>query len=447
MKTTNIGLKDKSEKRGLFIIVIAIAVLVLTAVILINLPDVWNKENEAGYNYLEHDFWIDNNFLIIETYYDYAEIFIGDYKLEARGGLGNRLNFFLEHDSVPINQVFEIKIVFYEYNEIAETVIIKDIVLTDGMTDKIENPENVKIFFSNNKINIEDLIKFQNIEVLHMDVLEWEGEISLLADLRNIKSLTVLYDIVPHEVIGQLTSLEYLNIWQDSFGEVDTRFLLNLTNLKKLVFHKANNLDVDYSNFIHLKKLEEFAFAINGDDTYKIYELVALPNLKTLDIYIREGTDVDLTPIASLKNLKKLIIFGNDVVGCDVSSLGEMSGLEELYILGFSIFEGNFSFVKEMRDLKILSVSGLGDKKDEKTDLNELTKLRKLEIIRLGCIYNITGDVSVLTSLPNLKSLSLEYCEDIYGYASDFEFMSSIKDVYIYPYTNENGEVSSYTYP
>ncbi|EAG4503484.1 LPXTG cell wall anchor domain-containing protein [Listeria monocytogenes] len=141
-----------------------------------------------------------------------------------------------------------------------------------------------------------------------------------------------------------------------------------------------------------------------------------LPNLRTLDLYLNQISDVsplgtlsnlstlnltsnritDISPLGNLTSLKILYLDNNNINTLD--ALKNLTTLEELYLIGIHAI--NLSALENLTNLRVLDL-----KNNQINDLEPLKNMISLK--RLDLSNNQISDVSSLGNLSNLETLIL----------------------------------------
>lgn len=245
-------------------------------------------------------------------------------------------------------------------------------------------------------------------------IYSWED----LRYFTNLKALTIdghYLDIfaADYEVIGELTSLQYLLL--NNVVLPDASFVRNLTDLRELYIMECGLTDISFVE--PLDKLWNVSFYDNyltdisplaGHNQLEVLSLAknsmledvsalgSLPALKEAGLHYCAIRDV--SALADAKNLKKLNLSGNTELKTE--GLGQLVQLDVLALNDCNLQD--ISPLENLTDMKQLHLS-----RNELTDISPLSGMTQL------CQIHLTqNQISDFTPLENMSNL---YRVDIYG--------------------------------
>ena len=195
-----------------------------------------------------------------------------------------------------------------------------------------------------------------------------------LQGIEYLKYLKTVYLASGDEIenLYLLSNLEYLkNLDIDSYGQVDTSFLLKLSNL----------------NYLSLRGLENF----------NVSHLANLNNLKTLNL--NYSTLINYSELSNLTNLSEFDAMSSNIT--DISFISNLTKLEILNLCYNSITD--ISPISNLTSLSNLSLCGI-----KNIDISSISNLTNLNNLNLHSCSTIT-DISYLSGLTNLSSLDVSY--------------------------------------
>ena len=214
------------------------------------------------------------------------------------------------------------------------------------------------------------------------------SDLSSLADLTNLTALS----ISPTSDISPLASLTNLTTLTLGGSISDLSPLADLTNLTTLTFDGSIS---DLSLLPNLTNLT--AIRIYNTSISDLSPLAHFTNLTQLDLTLSSTSD--LSPLANLTNLTDLTLYGST---WDISPLANLTNLTQLR-LGLS----STSDLSPLANLTNLTQLSLGLSPNSTSDLSPLANLTNLTQLRLDLSSDSTWDISPLANLTNLTQLSL----------------------------------------
>lgn len=248
------------------------------------------------------------------------------------------------------------------------------------------------------------------------------------------------YDAAFFEHLGNITTLESLNIIATKFNDAWMPNIAKLTNLKTLRFTNNGKLtDAGMEQLAGLKSLESFNFvgtAITGNAYAKFNGFTQLtrvshrgssindeglkelcdhlPNLESISLAHAKFTDAGAHHLAKLKKLKGLELGAH----ATPAALAHVTALPLEYLQlgeGFDKSE-SLPFVKSIPTLKRLTLTNCKATTDE--DLNLLASMKNLELLELGGLQLSEDRIPLLGAFTFLKELRVinrpkGYPEDI----------------------------------
>jgi len=250
-----------------------------------------------------------------------------------------------------------------------------------------------------------------------------------LSDVQKITKLDLNYTYEGHDVIKNLSGLEYLsNLTYLNLGEnreenkvTSLAPLKNLKNLRELYidFNQTSNIDA-LSGLTNLKVLH-----LGGNKITSVEALRNLTNLEYLYVgveYIDGGNNVtDISPLIGLTNLKELGLYGNNNItnidalkgmtkltllnlrGPHINSIAALSGMKNmrnLYVGTSNSKIADISVLKNMTELRELDLAG-----NKITTIEPLRYLTKLETLSIA--GNNIRKLEPLSGLININNLSI----------------------------------------
>ncbi|KAK8500149.1 hypothetical protein V6N12_002259 [Hibiscus sabdariffa] len=232
------------------------------------------------------------------------------------------------------------------------------------------------------------------------------------------------------------TSLKSLNLQGCGLeGTVDLLEFNTLTNLEEL-YLDGNGIEGIESSFqekgeMRLNKLEVLGLAQNQITNTIFSSLAALPNLKSLDLYLNKlKGSIDVKDLNALSNLEELSLSANEVTEFIPSQELRLMNLKVLNLLGNPLDNSILATLGRLSNLKtlyfgIIHLYG-------SIDIAQMDGLKNLEELGMACYPewpNLTNleelvlrDSSIpfnfLGTLPSLKQLYMDDC-----YLDDSHFM------------------------
>nr|MBQ8252771.1 leucine-rich repeat domain-containing protein [Lachnospiraceae bacterium] len=223
---------------------------------------------------------------------------------------------------------------------------------------------------------------------------------SVILDLSPLSGKTTLtylelednYEVKDYSVLSSLTSLETLHLDLCSYGEMPE--VSGWTSLTELSVSGANNLQF-LAQLPTLKKL-----SLSGGDSSDFEVLAHLTELTELTIGRLYGDLRHLDSLVALTNLKKLDISGMTVYG-NIEDVFAIPGLEELDVSDCS-FGLDFDHIPENQSLKRLS-------------MNRVSLWENIQVLQDGFVTYLDYDelsmadhISFVSRFPNLEELYLQ---------------------------------------
>jgi beta-lactamase regulating signal transducer with metallopeptidase domain len=205
----------------------------------------------------------------------------------------------------------------------------------------------------------------------------------------------------------------------------DLSLLKNLTNLKSLTLMHIELSDI--SILAYLPKLQ--SLNISYSKTSDISALAGLTQLEELNL---NGTAVsDIRALAKLTNLKKLTLNGTAV--SDISPLANLTNLETL-----ELGSTNISDIRVLTRLTKLRTLSLKDCKNI-VDIGPLANLTILKSLDLS--YMPIGDINALAKLKMLRMLNL--CGTNVADISLLAQFSKLSELHIDPFRFSNEQIEN----
>jgi len=241
------------------------------------------------------------------------------------------------------------------------------------------------------------------------------------------------YDAAFFEHLGNITTLESLNVISTKFNDEWMPSIAKLTNLKTLRFTNNGKLtDAGMVQLAGLKNLTSFSFvgtAITGRayakfegftkltrvshrgsriDDEGLKELCEhLPNLESLSLAHAKFTDVGAPNLAKLSKLKSLEL-GASATPASLKNITSLP-LESLQLgEGFDRSE-SLPIIKEIKTLKRLTLNNCKDTTDD--DLQLLATMTQLESLELGKLERPETHLPQLGAFSFLKELKFYFPE------------------------------------
>ena len=243
----------------------------------------------------------------------------------------------------------------------------------------------------NNIWDISALFELKNLEYLDLRYNEQVSNISVLAELKNLKSLYLWNNSISDiSALSGLINLEKLNL--DANDIADISALSSLENLEEL-----NLSGNDISDISALSGLKNLQF-LKLDFNYRISDINALSELENLESLNLSYNDIsDISALSGLKKLKTLDLRSNEIT--DVNTFPELDSLETFYLDDNEITD--ISAFPKMDSLKYLDLDN-----NQITNIDEVSGLDSLDTLYLN--NNQLTDISIFPKLESLKYLYLE---------------------------------------
>ena len=216
-------------------------------------------------------------------------------------------------------------------------------------------------------------------------------------------SFNGLSGTIPAE-LGNLTNLQWLNLWNNDLSGTIPAELGNLTNLQSL-----NLLGNDLSGTIpaelgNLTNLQVLYLSQNRLSGTIPAELGNLTNLQGMYLYENELSGTIPAELGNLTNLESLYLYENELSGTIPAELGNLTNLQWLNLLGNDLSGtipaelGNLTNLREL-ELRQNRLSG--------SIPAELSTLANLRVLYLGG-NDLSGTIPAeLGNLTNLQGLGL----------------------------------------
>ena len=228
-------------------------------------------------------------------------------------------------------------------------------------------------------------------------------DFSHLNSLTNLKELYITGETKRITNLGNMTSLEKLEIYLSGTEEEST---VQLEQIKKLTNLKLLN--------------------INGGNVNNIDGIGALTKLEELSLNINIYNKIDLNMIGNLTNLKrlKLNIYQNDGQTLDYSFLNKLTKIEDLEMTDTYINSIDMLNISNMTNLIRLVINA-----KQLTNVQELSKLSNLETLVLNSCK--------LTDISFIKNLTkLNYIEMQNNFITDISPLENISNAYYLNFLN-----------
>lgn len=257
-----------------------------------------------------------------------------------------------------------------------------------------------------NLTNIDDLIHFENLEVLNLSNNKI-ASIEQLSKLKNLKDIDLSYnDIQNIKPLAGLSKLQNLDISDNTISDISA--LSDSASLLSLSIHNNNVSDI--SSLVNLKDLMILNISNNSISDIEVVKNFAL----LLSLRASENNISNIEPISKLTQLFELELGKNNI--SDISFISNLTKLETLNIsynainsievvekltnlIGLNASNNNIENIDPLNKSNLLKSLILNNNKI--TDVNPLIKLTKLEILSLS--DNNISDVSPLNELVELK--------------------------------------------
>jgi len=227
--------------------------------------------------------------------------------------------------------------------------------------------------------NLQDLIKFKNLQELVIAYQSDVGALDFIGSLSNLKKLTLINSNINNlQFLVKGEHLEYLDLSNNQIQSLNgIQGILNIKNL-----NLSHNL-------------------IN--DAYHLSNLTGLTTL-----HITENQIEDITVLDSLVELEEF--YFDDDLNIDYEFLSNMTKLKNLYVKNhsnnrflYNHDSRDISAISKLSSLEYLTLSGIGIR-----DIENLSSLANLKYLDLS-FNNITLDgLNYLGKLSNLEYLNLE---------------------------------------
>ena len=192
-------------------------------------------------------------------------------------------------------------------------------------------------------------------------------------------SFNGLSGTIPEE-LGNLTNLQWLNLWNNDLSGTIPAELGNLTNLQSL-----NLLGNDLSGTIPA-------------------ELGNLTNLQVLYLNQNRLSGTIPAELGNLTNLQGMYLYENELSGTIPAELGNLTNLESLYLYENELSETIPAELGNLTNLQWLNLLGNDLSGSIPAELGNLTNLRELELRQNRLSGSIPAELS---TLANLRVLSL----------------------------------------
>ncbi len=184
--------------------------------------------------------------------------------------------------------------------------------------------------------------------------------------------------------LGQIGSLEYLDLPNNGITDKGLAHIATLKNLKHLWVCGSSNSPLTNTALKHVSKLQSLEYLLIGGIRFTdigMDDLAKLTNLKELNlVYVESITNEGLARLKTLKLLEKL-----DISSCQNITISGLSHLNALHNL--SKLQVDFGIIQD----------------DSGLDISGLTKLEELLLRFDAPIYD--KDLVCLKKLKNLKQL------------------------------------------
>ena len=208
---------------------------------------------------------------------------------------------------------------------------------------------------------------------------------------------------IPSE-LGNLTSLEYLNLYRNELSGSIPPELGNLTSLQDLVLgmnQLSGSIPAELGNLTNLKELYLLGNQLIGGIPP---ELDNLTNLQYLLLGMNQLSGSIPAELANLTDLQYLYLSGNQLTGSIPAELGNLTNLQYLY-LGANQLNGNIP--AELGNLVNLQSLGLYMNQLRGSIPAELGNLSNLKYLYLETNQLNSNIPAELGNLVNLQSLGL----------------------------------------
>lgn len=258
----------------------------------------------------------------------------------------------------------------------------------------LRNLIELNITSSNDLSDLSYLVYLSNLKTLYIGGNHLTN-LTPLARLTKLSSLTINYNQADLNPIGKLTNLTSLRLFNNS---ADLNPLKTLSNL--LVLDLDNNFNFNKKDPTYLSIIANFSnlteLSIRDNNLEDINFLTKIKKLRKL--YLTNNYKLsDLKPISSLINLEELILFNNRF--SDITPLSKLKKLKSL-TLHSTIYFSNLNSLSNLENLTRLVING---EYYNLNFLNNLTELSSLTIVNKKCEHS--NDIIDLEPLSNLKKL------------------------------------------
>jgi hypothetical protein len=232
-----------------------------------------------------------------------------------------------------------------------------------------------------------------------------------LAGQKSLKKLSLANCAVTNtgmKIVGQLTSLEELNLTLTAVSDDGLRELGALTKLKSLGLASSQCTGVGFDKLKQLKQLENVNFHFTPLNDEGLCAISAVGVKGRLWFAHVKFTDVGAKALSQLKQLKACGIgsIHPDSSGEAVAALKDLP-LEDLSLLDQQASAEGLTHAAAIRTLKRLDASHAPKATD--VALAALAKLPQLEEFRLGSANEVTdAGIAHFAATTSLKKLSLQ---------------------------------------
>ena len=272
----------------------------------------------------------------------------------------------------------------------------------DGLEAVSETLSHLAMYGLDSLTEFEITCGFPQLVELNLSALEIQNS-NFLEQMPNLQVLELnCPGLNDFSGLSNLSALEELEM--DQFHEEDLACLTHCYSLLNLSIYRADLL-TSLESIQELKQLESL-FLQNCDEITNLAPLVNLPNLKSLDLGLKDNAIVkDFSFVGNLTDLRDLTVCSDLLV--DVYWMVGLVNLKEVNFWNCSKLSSlnGFSTLSDLRQLNLSCCSSIKDV-DALSGLTDLNELYLSNCEALACING-------LKSLINLEYLDLTGCDSI----------------------------------
>ena len=272
----------------------------------------------------------------------------------------------------------------------------------DGLDAVSETLSHLAMYGLDSLTEFEITCGFPQLVELNLSALEIQN-LNFLEQMPNLQVLELnCPGLNDFSGLSNLSALEELEM--DQFHEEDLACLTHCYSLLNLSIYRADLL-TSLESIQELKQLGSL-FLQNCDEITNLAPLVNLPNLKSLDLGLKDNAIVkDFSVLRNLTDLRDLTVCSDLLV--DVFWMVGLVNLNEVNFWNCSKLSSlnGFSTLSDLRQLNLSCCSSIKDV-DALSGLTDLNELYLSNCEDLSCING-------LKSLINLEYLDLTGCDSI----------------------------------